>query len=97
MAPRTRWKSFDREQLRGYLWELVILEHRAHPTHSCSTRGVPRFHLRLRRKVVARAYASKGGGLSRALIAGSFPYANRWPGVVGLIETKGSPLYENVA
>ena len=97
VALRTRWQSFDREQLRGYLHQLVILEHRAHPTHSYSIRGVPRFHLRLRRKAVARAYAAKGGGLSRALIVGSFPSARRWPGVVALIETKGFPVYENAA
>jgi hypothetical protein len=89
-----KWRRLPKDLLRSYLVRILTIELHTYPATSAKSRRRPsnphmRFRLRRRRHEVIDRFVSSGGKVSSLVVRQNLPHGKRWPGVVGLVETRG--------
>lgn len=84
--------SMNLTQVRSLLVRVILAERKSSRIHNNKKLMPYTFRLRRRRIELAHYYSSLGGKVSPLLFFSRLPVELRWPGIIGLVETKP---YEN--
>ena len=89
-----KWRRLSKDVLRSYLVRILTIELHTYPATSSKSRRKPsnphmRFRLRRRRHEVVERFVRSGGKVSSLVAGQSLPHGKKWPGVIGLVETRG--------
>ncbi len=89
-----RWAPMARVELEAHLKRLLTAELHCYPCYSRAFGFTPQFAARCRwkRQAVVRRLLALGSNLSELATGHALPRWEKWPGTVGLVETRGWTL-----